>query len=57
MQTALSHFVKIQVDPFNNKVAELYLLCIEQYYSIQEDAVRRGQELPVWDGVLRPTSK
>ena len=57
MQAALSQFVKLQVDIFNNKVAELYLFCIEQYYSIQEDAVRRGQEPPPWDGVLRPTSK
>ena len=57
IKTALSQFVAIQVDPFNQKIADLYLHSIEQYYALKEEAQRRGQDNPVWDGILRSSSK
>ena len=57
MQTALSHFVTLQIDPFNQKVATFYLLRIEQYFELQETAVKKGEKPPVWDGILRTDTK
>lgn len=57
MKTALSCFTSIQADPFNEKIASMYLLCIEEYYSQLEFAAKRNSPPASWDGILKPVSK
>ncbi len=57
LQTALDSFSQLRKDPFNEKIATLYISCIKHYHHRLDVAARHEEESPEWNGVLHIVSK